>query len=238
MVCTTSRYCHTFRGKFSSSLDSDGCNLQYDAWMDWTNTGVWSWNLCCASRHGQSRRNHRTHTVVVVRCAIVGGGNLMQRSQRQATTIFVVVTISGIVYYALNNAYSSWAFNPTTSWWMALVAYYVVTQPIYMLFLWLMHDKYGARGLLAAVLFIVSSDIMSLPHSIPSLWMQGQTTVLPNEPNMAPYPDWQIGRLLAPNGVLMSQQVILIFIIVPTILNFIVFLMVKPKAYKELVEHM
>lgn len=121
---------------------------------------------------------------------------------------------------------------------LAFVVYYVATQPIYIIFMWLMHERWGSRGFIGAVLLMISSDLMSLPHSFPSLWHPGETVALPNDPNISPYPDWQLARALSPNGVITFQAAILIGIAIPTILNLITYMIVSPRRYKELVEHL
>jgi hypothetical protein len=161
----------------------------------------------------------------------------LKHTQKEAVFLFLLITVSGFIYYLLNNEYSLWAYTTGANFWLAVLAYYFLSQPIYVLFLWLMHGKYGGRGFLAAILFMVASDIMSLPHSIPSLWQAGEATPLPSDANLAPYGDWQLGRFLAVGGVLTFEQVIFIYVILPTLLNLVAFLAVKPKAYTELVEH-
>lgn len=159
------------------------------------------------------------------------------RSARaQAYVIFLLVTISSIFYYLVNNAYASWAIDPATNWLLEIVVYYFVTQPIYIVFLYLMWDKYSVRGLIAAVLLMVSFDLLSMPHSTQSLFSPSQTTTLPNDPNLAPYADWQLGKAIAWNGVLTFYVSMFIYILIPTILNLIALLIVKPKVYRELVE--
>lgn len=148
-----------------------------------------------------------------------------------------MITLSSIFYYLVNNAYAAWAIDPGTNWFLEIVVYYVVTQPIYMMFLYLMWDKYLSRGLVAAVLLMVSFDLLSMPHSTQSLFSAGQITMLPNDPNLAPYADWQLGRAMAVNGMLTFYVSILIYIAIPTVLDLIALLLVKPRVYRELVEN-
>lgn len=70
--------------------------------------------------------------------------------RREAFLIFLLITISGLVYYVSNNVYSAWAFSGGSNWLVLLFVYYFATQPIYVIFIWLMHEKWGPRGLTAA----------------------------------------------------------------------------------------
>jgi len=153
----------------------------------------------------------------------------------QSILIFGLITLSGIGYYVLNNYYDAWAVNPGTNWFLALLVYYFLSQPIYLLVLYFFYDKYGATGLLAGILVMVSLDISSVPHSLPSVW-PGHTTLIPNDANLAPYADWQLGRLLANHGVIGFWPLILLYVAIPTILDLIALVIVSPDTYEDLVE--
>lgn len=94
----------------------------------------------------------------------------------------------------------------------------------------------GSQRINRSHLIMVATDLMSLPHSIPSLW-PGQTTTLPNDPNISPYADWQLARLLSSNGVVTFWIDVSIMIILPIVLNTVAYLIVNPTRYKDLIEH-
>ena len=158
----------------------------------------------------------------------------MEDDKKKDIFIFALITLSGVIYYAVNNAYDLWAINPTTNWAIALILYYTLSQPVYILFLYLIYERYQVRGLVAGIMLMVSFDIMSLPHSIASV-MPGQNTLVPNDPNLSPYADWQLAHALSVNGVIGFWPLILIYIILPTALDFLALLIVSPAAYRELV---
>ena len=154
----------------------------------------------------------------------------------QSILIFGLITLTGIGYYVLNNYYDAWALNPGTNWFLALLVYYFLSQPLYLLVLYFFYDKYGATGLLAGILVMVSLDISSVPHSLPSV-LPGHTTLIPNDPNLAPYADWQLGRLFANHaGVIGFWQLIVLYVVIPTVLDLIALVLVSPDTYEDLVE--
>lgn len=157
------------------------------------------------------------------------------KTRKHALLIFLFITVSGLIYYLLNNAYSSWAYSGASySVIPALFIYYFATQPIYVIFLWLMRDKWGHRGLIAAILIMVATDLMSLPHSVPSLW-PGQTAILPNDPNISPYADWQLIHSFSANGVATFWTVFSVTVLIPILLNTIAYLIVHPRRYQDLI---
>jgi hypothetical protein len=155
--------------------------------------------------------------------------------RRDSLVLFSLITISGIGYYVLNNLYDSWAYDPGTNWFAAILVYYFLSQPLYLLVLYFFWRDFGWKGLIAGVIVMVSLDISSVPHSIPSLW-PGQTTTIPSDPNLSPYADYQIARILAVHGVIGFPALIFLYIVLPTVLDLIAVLMVSPEEYQELVE--
>jgi len=154
----------------------------------------------------------------------------------QSILIFGLITLSGVGYYVLNNYYDAWAVNPGTNWFLALLVYYFLSQPLYLLVLYFFYDKYGATGLLAGILVMISLDISSVPHSLPSVWPD-HTTLIPNDANLAPYADWQLGRLLANHeGVIGFWRLVILYVAIPTFLDLIALVLVSPDTYEDLVE--
>ncbi|MCL4519781.1 MAG: hypothetical protein M1587_11360 [Thaumarchaeota archaeon] len=160
----------------------------------------------------------------------------MEDERHSAIIIFILITISGIGYYVANNFYDSWAASTGTNWFLALLVYYFASQPLYLIFLYLMYDKFDFKGLIAAILLMISFDIMSLPHSVQSLSL-GQTTLVPNDPNLAPYADWQLLHAMSAHGIVGFWQLMLVYIAIPTVLDFLALVLVNPEVYEELVEN-
>lgn len=154
----------------------------------------------------------------------------------QSIIIFSLITLSGIGYYALNNYYDAWAMDPGTNWFLALLVYYFLSQPLYLLVLYFFYDKYGGTGLLAGIFVMISLDISSVPHSVPSV-LPGHTTLIPSDPSLAPYADWQIGRLFGDSqGVIGFWHLIVLYVVIPTFLDLIALVLVSPDTYESLIE--
>jgi hypothetical protein len=161
----------------------------------------------------------------------------MDGDRRQSILIFSLITLSGLGYYALNNYYDAWAMNPGTNWFLALCVYYFLSQPLYLLVLYFFYDKYGTTGVLSGILVMVSLDISSVPHSVPSVW-PGRTTSVPSDLGLAPYADWQLGRLLANHsGSIGFVHLAILYIAIPTLLDLIALVLVSPDTYESLVEN-
>lgn len=164
------------------------------------------------------------------------------------TAIFLFVAITGLTFafYYVDNFYASWAINPSTNWFLAVLAYLFLSQPIYdltlILFTYVIYEQSGressaaVRGFIAAVFILIALDILSVPHSAQSLFSVSATTMLPNDPNLAPYEDWQILHALAPNGIITFWDDIICYVVIPTILNIGAFFLVSPEIYAQLVE--
>ncbi len=159
----------------------------------------------------------------------------MDEDRTRSIIIFALITLTGVGYYILNNYYDSWAFNSGTNWFLAVIVYYFLSQPLYLLILYFFYDRYGVTGVIAGILVMVSLDISSVPHSIPSV-LPGHTTPIPSDPSLAPYADWQIGRLLANNGVIGFWPMIILYVAIPTLLDLVALLLVSPDTYEDLVE--
>lgn len=164
------------------------------------------------------------------------GAKARTRDRVQAYGLFITITFLGIIFYLVNNAYSGWAFDPSTNWFLAIVAYYLVTQPIYVAFLWLMVDKYGPKGLVGGILLTIAFDIMSLPHSVPSVLSQAVPVPLTSDLNLSPYPDWQLARALSVDGMITFFAGVFLYIVIPTVLDVVTLLIVKPRGYKKIVQ--
>lgn len=157
------------------------------------------------------------------------------KDRRSAIIIFGLITFSTLGYYLLNNVYDSWAYNPNTNVLLVILAYYTISQPLYLAFLWLIAERFSTRGLVAGILLMVALDVSSVPHSIASV-MPGQTTTIPLDPSLAPYADYALARALSNQGIISFWPLIFIYIILPTILDLIALFLVSPETYEALVE--
>lgn len=152
-----------------------------------------------------------------------------------------------MIFYIANNAYVSYTANPSTPVWIALVLYYWVSNPIYLLSLFLItyyvykseDEDFSAavRGFLAANLIMVSLDLVSLPFGFPSIFSLNGTTQLPQNSYVSPFGDYQLGRLFAnSNAMIGFWPDVLIHIIIPIILDLAALGLVKPEIYIEAVQ--
>lgn len=152
-----------------------------------------------------------------------------------------------MIFYIANNAYVSYTANPSTPVWIALVLYYWVSNPIYLLSLFLItyyvykseDEDFSAavRGFIAANLIMVSLDLIALPFGFPSIFSFNGTTQLPQNSYVSPFGDYQLGRLFAnSNAMIGFWPDVLIHIIIPIILDLAALGLVKPEIYIEAVQ--
>jgi hypothetical protein len=164
----------------------------------------------------------------------------------KALTIFALTTIGTIIFYLVNNVYVAYTANPSTPVWIALVLYYWVSNPIYLLsffitfYVWKSEDEdfsAAVRGLVAANLIMISLDLVSLPFGFPSIFSLDGTTQLPQNSYVSPFGDYQLGRLFeSASGMIGFWPDVLIHIIIPVVLDLAALGLVKPEIYIEAVE--
>ena len=152
---------------------------------------------------------------------------------------YTALNILGLAYYITNNSYDAFVSNPATDTspiylLLNLAIYYFLTQPIYILVLILMYDKFKGPGILAAILLTVGLDIQSVPHSVNSVW-PGQTTLIPNSTNLAPYADWQLANAMSSHGEIGFLPLLFLYVILPAILELLALIIARPKVFDELV---
>jgi hypothetical protein len=172
---------------------------------------------------------------------------LVDGDKAKAVLLFSAITAVTLIYYYVNNAYDSWSISAATNWLVAVFVYYTVTQPIYIgflvLFTWYVYQQdkeimSAVRGLVAAVLVMVSLDMLSIPHSIPSIFSASQTVSLPNDPSLAPYADYQLGRYFSSltGGLITFYDDLWIYIGIPILLDLAALGIAKPSIYIKAVE--
>ncbi len=176
-------------------------------------------------------------------CLSEGDVNLDFSGARfKASLIAIGITILTVAYYYFNNAYD--AVVATQGLVVNLLLYYIFVEPVYVIFIalfgWYIYQQdkelFSAfRGVIAGILITVALDLISLPHSIPSLFAVGQTIALPIDPNLAPYADYQIAKAMS-NGEVSFITDIFIYILFPVILNIAALVIAKPTIYTEAFE--
>ena len=161
----------------------------------------------------------------------------MEDDHKKSLLIAFLIIVVGIVYYATNNAFSQWAYSGQANPLLVILIYLFPADPIYLIVIWMFWRSKGNRGLVAAVLLTVALDILSLPHSIPSLFY-GQVTSIPSDPNLAAYEDFQIMKWIASmsGGTVTFLDDIAVYIIIPAVLILIAVFLVTSDEFEDLVE--
>ena len=161
----------------------------------------------------------------------------MDDDRKKTLIVGLVIILVGVIYYVSNNTFSNWAFSRGVNPLLVILVYLFPAEPIYLLVIFLFWKAYGPKGLFAAIFLTIALDILSLPHSIMSVW-PGQTTSIPNDPNLAPYEDFQIARWLAltlSHGVVTFWEEMVLYVVIPaTLIIATVFLVDTEEEFEDL----
>ena len=169
------------------------------------------------------------------------------RDALRALAVFILITIGTVIFYLVNNSYVAYTANPSTTVWIALVLYYWVSNPIYLLSLFLItylvyktgdEDFVAAvKGFIAANMIMISLDLISLPFGFASILSINGMTQLPQDAYVSPFGDYQLGRLFAnSSGMIGFWPDVLIHIIIPIVLDLVALGLVKPGIYVQAVQ--
>jgi hypothetical protein len=161
----------------------------------------------------------------------------------KAALIATGITALTPVYYYWNNSYDN--FVASSGLIVNLFLYYILVQPIYVVFivffgLYIYQQDHAMlsviRGVIAAILIVVSLDLISIPHSVPSLFTFSQTIQLSNDPNLTPYPDYQIAKAMSDGPVSLTTD-LFVYIFLPIVLNIFALAIAKPNIYTKAFEN-
>jgi len=159
--------------------------------------------------------------------------------------LIIVIGITGLApaYYYWNNSFDG--FVASSGLVLNLLIYYILVQPIYVIFiaffgLYIYQQDHAilsvVRGIIAAIFIVISLDLISVPHSVPSLFGFSQTVSLSSDPNLAPYPDYQIAKALSRGPVSFATD-LFVYIILPISLNLMALVIAKPRLYTKAFEN-
>ena len=163
---------------------------------------------------------------------------------KQAYLILAAIAVFDILAYFANNPYEVWTL--TAAPLPALLAYYFLSQPIYIGFLALFtysifkQDESlssAVRGFVAAVLAMIGLDIMGLPYAVMSITNIQGTLQLISNAGLTPFGDWIIIAYIAgPSGVITFLNDFFVHVILPMILLAVSFFVARPKMFVDIVE--
>ncbi len=162
----------------------------------------------------------------------------------QAYLILGAIVAFVFIAYFANNPYELWSENASP--FLALIAYYFFTQPIYAAFLLLFtyqvyrdDESLGAavRGFSAAILAMIGLDITGLPYAVMSITNPAQTLTLVANPLVTPFADYQIISWIAgPSGIVTFGNDIFVHIALPIILVVASYFIAKPDMFVSIIE--
>jgi hypothetical protein len=161
----------------------------------------------------------------------------------EAAIILGVVVAFAIGAYFANDPYEIWSL--TAPAWQSLLAYYFATQPIYAAFLILFtyqvykqDESLGSaiRGFVAAVLAMVSLDIMGLPYAVMSLTNPHSTLLIDRNAGLSPFADWIIINYFAGSaGIVTFMNDVFTHVGLPIILIVAAYFIARPGMFVQIV---
>lgn len=162
----------------------------------------------------------------------------------KAYLLLVAIIAFAFAAYFVNNPYELWSAN--TSPFLALIAYYFFSQPLYLAFLglftWETYRSEGSfgsalRGFTAAVLAMIGLDIMGLPYAVMSITDPSATIPLVANPLITPFGDYQfISWIAGSSGIVTFANDVFVHIGLPIILLLASFFIAKPDMFLSIVE--